>query len=89
MTNEDIKKIALENGFKLKVQEDGSEDLNEYVYKFARILAATQNELLFEKLQSYNWVVTKNSERVVKMNIETVLSILDENQDRLLGIKND
>lgn len=89
MTNEYIKKIALENGFKLKVQEDGSEDLNEYVYKFARILAATQNELLFEKLQSYNWVVTKNSERVVKMNIETVLSILDENQDRLLGIKND
>ena len=89
MTNEDIKKIALENGFKLKIQEDGSEDLNEYVYKFARILAATQNELLFEKLQSYNWVVTKNSERVVKMNIKTVLDILDENQDRLLGIKNE
>ncbi len=38
MTNEEIKKIALENGFKLKEQDDGSLDLNSYVYKFAHAL---------------------------------------------------
>ena len=35
MTNEEIKKVALENGFKLKEQSDGSLDLNPYVYEFA------------------------------------------------------
>lgn len=38
MNDKDIKKVALDNGFKLKEQPDGSEDLNPYVYKFARAL---------------------------------------------------
>jgi hypothetical protein len=33
-----IKQIALEQGFKLKEQPDGSMDLNPYVYTFARVL---------------------------------------------------
>lgn len=86
MTNEDIKTVALKNGFKLKVQDDGSLDLNPYVYDFARELAATQNELLFDLLQSHHWVVTKDTEKVVHMTVREVLNILDKNQDRLLGI---
>ena len=38
MTREEIKKLALECGFKLKTQPDGSEDLNPYVYLFAEKL---------------------------------------------------
>lgn len=30
--------MALANGFKLKIQPDGSEDLNPYVYQFAEKL---------------------------------------------------
>ena len=38
MTNEQIKEIALANGFKLKEQPNGDMDLNPYVYDFARAL---------------------------------------------------
>lgn len=38
MTNEQIKDIALANGFKLKEQPNGEMDLNPYVYDFARAL---------------------------------------------------
>ncbi len=44
MTNEEIQKIALENGFKLKEQGDGSLDLNFYVYKFAHALLSSDNK---------------------------------------------
>jgi hypothetical protein len=40
MTKSEIRKIALENGFKLKTQPDGSEDLHPYVYDFALALMA-------------------------------------------------
>ncbi len=43
MNNEKIKKIALANGFKLKPQPDGKEDLNPYVYAFAQALLQTAN----------------------------------------------
>lgn len=35
---ESVKRIALENGFKLKPQKNGEDDLNEYVYSFAKAL---------------------------------------------------
>lgn len=38
MTNDQIKEIALANGFKLKEQPNGKMDLNPYVYDFARAL---------------------------------------------------
>lgn len=38
MTNDQIKEIALANGFKLKEQPSGEMDLNPYVYEFARAL---------------------------------------------------
>ena len=37
MTNEQIREIALANGFKLKEQPNGEMDLNPYVYEFARV----------------------------------------------------
>ena len=48
MNNKTIKRIALANGFSLKIQVDGSEDLNPYVYEFARALLVN-GELLREK----------------------------------------
>lgn len=41
MTNDQIKELALANGFKLKEQPDGNMDLNPYVYDFAQKLALT------------------------------------------------
>lgn len=40
MDSQKIKKLALESGFKLKEQLDGSLDLNPYVYEFAKSLVA-------------------------------------------------
>jgi hypothetical protein len=41
MSPETIERIALDNGFVLKEQPDGSMALNPYVYDFARALLAT------------------------------------------------
>ena len=42
-----IRQIALEQGFKLKEQPDGSMDLNPYVYKFARVIEnLTRREII-------------------------------------------
>lgn len=43
MNNDQIKKLALENGFKVKQQPNGGEDLNPYVYDFARALLEAAN----------------------------------------------
>lgn len=43
MTNDEIKELALKNGFKLKEQPDGSIDLSPYVYEFARLLIQENN----------------------------------------------
>ena len=40
MTNDQIKELALANGFKLKEQSDGAMDLNPYVYEFASVVFA-------------------------------------------------
>jgi len=40
MTKQDIQKLALQHGFKLKLQAGGDMDLNEYVYTFAKALIA-------------------------------------------------
>lgn len=45
MTNEQIKEIALANGFKLKEQPNGEMDLNPYVYEFARALFSEQQRI--------------------------------------------
>lgn len=44
MNRETIKKLALANGFKLKPQPNGEEDLNPYVYDFVQALLQTAKE---------------------------------------------
>lgn len=51
MNNEQIKQLALQNGFKLKKQSDGTMDLNPYVYDFARALL---NSYAYDVLRSLN-----------------------------------
>lgn len=48
MTDEQIKEIALANGFKLKEQPNGDVGLNPYVYDFARALISSE----FDKLNT-------------------------------------
>ena len=49
MNKQDVKKLALECGFKIKEQPDGSMDLNHYVYKFAEeLVLKLGNSLLGE-----------------------------------------
>ena len=56
MTNDQIKEIALANGFKLKEQPSGEMDLNPYVYDFARALIDEHEHLKMD------WVVQPSSE---------------------------
>lgn len=56
MTNDQIKEIALANGFKLKEQPSGEMELNPYVYDFARALI-DENEHL-----KMDWVVQPSNE---------------------------
>ena len=49
MTNQEIRKLALENGFKLKQQPHGEMGLNPYVYDFARaVIDQSSQEILDE-----------------------------------------
>lgn len=51
MNNEQIKQLALQGGFKLKEQPDGTIDFNPYVYDFAVTLL---NPFAYEVLGSLN-----------------------------------
>lgn len=56
MDKQKVKELALANGFKLKQQPDGSEDLNPYVYEFAAALAAEAiSELRFPAMLRQMW----------------------------------
>ena len=49
MNKQDVKKLALECGFKLKEQPDGGMDLNPYVYAFAeKLVLKLSNSVLGE-----------------------------------------
>ena len=48
MSKQQIKELALSNGFKLKQQPSGEMDLNPYVYDFADALLAKANERVAE-----------------------------------------
>ena len=50
MNKEQIKRLALQNGFKLKEQPDGTMDLNPYVYDFAKTLISGVTGMKFIKL---------------------------------------
>lgn len=45
LTKDKVKQLALDNGFKLKQQPDGSMDLNPYVYQFAEEMQKVLNDV--------------------------------------------
>lgn len=49
LTNDQIKEIALQNGFKLKEQPGGEMDLNPYVYHFAKTLESGVQAITAQK----------------------------------------
>lgn len=56
MDKQKVKELALANGFKLKQQPDGTEDLNPYVYEFAAALAVEAiSELRFPVMLRQMW----------------------------------
>jgi len=72
MTNEEIKNLALENGFKLKEQADGSLDLNPYVYEFAVNLVFNELDKIIEDFEHHKpktyedakWIISSAYGRV-------------------------
>lgn len=60
MTKDEIKQLALANGFKLKEQADGSLDLNQYVYQFADALMQTSSSARTE--------MTEHEEQIAYFN---------------------
>lgn len=63
MNREDIKALALANGFSLKEQPNGEMDLNPYVYQFAEALAKKSQEsavLEHDCMIGYTWVSKKS-----------------------------
>lgn len=88
MTNDQIKELALANGFKLKEQPDGSMDLNLYVYDFARALILSRDETLFYFISKYRDQMNLQRNDI-KQAIDHCLDIIQEKSDevekRLIG----
>ena len=60
MDKQDVKKLALECGFKLKEQPDGEMDLNPYVYEFAeKLVLKLSNSLLGEFKEMLSEYITE------------------------------
>jgi hypothetical protein len=83
MEQEQIKKLALASGFKLKEQEDGSLDLNEYVYTFAKAIIKLAESLDTKRI---DWLASPNQNignvqlpsECVERNIHCLRSAIDE-----------
>lgn len=63
MIKNDIQKLALANGFKLKEQADGSMALNPYVYEFAEALLKSQQSSQDAVME--NWSVKVDGSYVI------------------------
>ena len=82
MTNDQIKEIALANGFKLKEQPSGEMDLNPYVYKFARKLLSHQTEVLAQTVNDH-WCMTDDGEARKRDVLNSILDEMREIKDKL------
>ena len=60
MNKQQIKDLALSNGFKLKQQPNGKMDLNPYVYDFAEALLAKANERVSELEKQFETQMTND-----------------------------
>ncbi|QDP61513.1 MAG: hypothetical protein Unbinned8596contig1000_26 [Prokaryotic dsDNA virus sp.] len=80
MNKQQIKDLALSNGFKLKQQPNGKMDLNPYVYDFAEALLAKANESVKE-LEAINLELAANVEaccELVEMDMGAAIERLFE-----------
>ena len=77
MTNDQIKQIALANGFKLKEQPNGEMDLNPYVYDFARALLQHQNRILSNEIKDYHPVSISGCLGVIQLNLDKLCKATD------------
>ena len=78
MTNDQIKEIALANGFKLKERPSGEMDLNPYVYEFAKALLRHQNRILFKEIKDYHPVSISGCLGVVQRNLDKLDEVTDD-----------
>ncbi|UZA02977.1 hypothetical protein LP111_12940 [Moraxella bovis] len=87
LTNEEIKNLALANGFKLKEQPNGSMDLNPYVYEFARKLLGefTKPDFKFisELAYTVRYVATKKG-----LTMKDIADELDWGVHKISGVYN-
>lgn len=87
MTKEEIRKLALECGFHLKMQDDGSKDLNPYVYQFAGKLCERVAQAGLDAHQALLAMISEDLRKVLeKLNAhETKAAIegLESTRDKL------
>lgn len=87
MTKEEIRKLALECGFHLKMQDDGSKDLNPYVYQFAGKLCERVAQAGLDAHQALLATISEDLRKVLeKLNAhETKAAIegLESTRDKL------
>lgn len=87
MTKEEIRKLALECGFHLKMQDGGSKDLNQYVYQFAGKLCERVAQAGLDAHQALLAMVSEDLRKVLeKLNAhETKAAIegLESMRDKL------
>lgn|GEM_PF-2050632 len=73
MNKQQVKELALSNGFKLKQQPSGEMDLNPYVYEFAEDLLAKANERVEELEKSNRTCAVAIREIIAKGEIGSLL----------------
>lgn len=79
MTNDQIKEIALANGFKFKEQPSGEMNLNPYVYKFSRELLKAQHERIRIALENLSDAVDNtHDQRVIGYCLDWLQEFIDE-----------
>ena len=78
MTNDQIKQIALANGFKLKEQ----------TYDFARALLLHQTEVLAQTVNDH-WCMTDDGEATKGHVLNSILDEMQEIKDKLSEADND
>lgn len=88
MSNDQIKEIALANGFKLKEQPNGKMDLNPYVYEFARKLMLHQTQIIAETVNDH-WCMTDDGEATKGHVLNSILDNIQDIKDKLEELSND
>lgn len=78
MNNKDIKAIMLANGYKEKLQADGTTDLNPYVYSAARTLLQLQNGRIMAEMSDLFIGSGEQASSVISSCIDVLQEFVDE-----------